>query len=448
MKIAFFGTYFLLFENIIQNCMKESDSEFFLFTDKKSYSNIFKNINTSYVYLKNYKEINKYNLSDEEIRKFFICDEDRQNEFNLQKPSLNRLNKTANNILQSFEKWYFTYQPDILVSEGPNNFFNRVIIDYLEKNKIDHYQFRMGRIAKSVYLEKNKKTILNSNFKNKVNLKQDYMDKLFPEQRRTFDKLANFKQTSLYLDLTRMIKFWPIVNREDKLLPYSGKSIEVLLKIRLLYIKKSLLNIFLQLINFKSYSDSKEYLIYTEHYRPESSTSAYDLEYINDLKNIKSFQKKIKSKLLFRFHPSYFTKRPLIQFIKILIFSGKFISTPKQSVTEVIKNAQGAITISSSLALDALKLGKPSIVIGHPEYLNSEIILNNLLVIRNESDFFKIDNYLKNYKKIDSSILDLEMKKLYHPFSIYDNGKWINIIIKEYKKEKNQKSFKITKTIN
>lgn len=441
MKIAFFGTYFLFFEKIIQNCIKESDSQFFLFTDKNSFSNIFKNINTSYVYLKNHKEIDKYNLSKEEIRKFFICDEDRQNEFNLQKPSLNRLNKTANIILESFEKWYCTNQPDILISEGPNNFFNRVIIDYLEKNKIDHFQFRMGRIAKSVYLEKNKKTILNSNFKNKINLKQDYMSSKSATHRKTFDKLANFKQTSLYLDLTRIIKFWPIVKREDKLLPYSGKSIEVLLKIRFLYIKKSLLKIFLQLINFKSYSGSQEYLIYTEHYRPESSTSAYDLEYINDLKNIKSFENKIESKLLFRFHPTYFTKRPLIQFIKILIFSGKFISTPKQSVTELIKNSQGAITISSSLTLDAIKLGKPSIVLGHPEYLNSEIISKNLLVIRNESDFFKIDNYRKNYKKMDSDILDLELKKLYHPFSIYDDGKWINIIIKEYKKEKISKKF-------
>ena len=429
MKIGFFGPYFLYFERIIQSCAEQNNSEYFLFTDKKSFSNFFKNIKCRYVDLENFHHKKKYNFSNKEIIKFFQCDDDRHIEFNVKKPSISKLNKAANLILNNFEAWYLETNPELLLCEGPDNFFNRVIIDYLEKNKIDFYTFRIGRISNSVYLEKNKKTIFNKIFQKKIYHEKDYMNSIFPLHRNTLYKFSHFKETSLFKDLNRLINFWPIIHKEDKLLVYTVRSIEVILKTRMLYIKEKLVKILLNLINKKRYSGSKEYLSYPEHYRPEASTSDLDYEYINDLENIKYIKRKIKKSIVFRFHPSYFTKRPILQFLKILFHSKEFISFPKQPLEELIINSQGSISVSSSFALDTIRLGKPSIVIGHPEYLNSKIIYDNLCVIRKESDFLKVNEYLETYKKIETNVLENELQKLYHPYNLYE-GKWINILIR------------------
>ena len=430
MRIAFFGSYFLNFEKIIKNCSIKNNSKFYFFTDKKSFSYLFKDVNVSYVELSSFPNKNLYNLKDKEIEDFFICDKDRFDEFNIKKPSIRKLKKTANLILKNFEKWYLNNNPEILLCEGPTNFFNRLIIYFLEKNKINYFTFRTGRISNSVYLEKNKKIIFNTDFTSKINHKKDYMNPRSPLHRNIIYKLLFFKKTSLYRDIIRIKNFWKIINKEDYLLAYSGKSIELLIKTRTLYVKKIILNFLINLLNLRNYKGYQKYFIYPEHYRPESATSAYDNNYINDLENIKLIKNKLNDPILFRFHPSYYTKRPIIQLIKILYMCMPYISKPNQSIEDLILNSKGSISISSSFALDTIKLGKPSIVLGHPEYLNSKEISKNLLVIRNEKEYSKIQKYLENYKKIDNDKLDSEMQKLYHPYNIF-GGEWINILIKE-----------------
>ena len=64
-------------------------------------------------------------------------------------------------------------------------------------------------------------------------------------------------------------------------------------------------------------------MIYPEHFRPEALLSDKDLKYINDLNNCKYLIKNIKRLIIFRFHPVYFTKRPIKQLIKIFkLFKG------------------------------------------------------------------------------------------------------------------------------
>ena len=88
MKIGFFGPYFLYFERIIQSCAEQNNSEYFLFTDKKSFSNFFKNIKCRYVDLENFHHKKKYNFSNKEIIKFFQCDDHRHIEFNVKKQTI------------------------------------------------------------------------------------------------------------------------------------------------------------------------------------------------------------------------------------------------------------------------------------------------------------------------------------------------------------------------
>ena len=99
----------------------------------------------------------------------------------------------------------------------------------------------------------------------------------------------------------------------------------------------------------------------------------------------------------------------------------------------MIKNSSGTITISSTVAIDSIRHGKPAIVLGNPEFLDSKVISENLLIIRKKDSLSDIERYIKNYKKIDQKELDFELQKLYHPYHM-DSGDWVKVIIEDLRK--------------
>ena len=60
-------------------------------------------------------------------------------------------------------------------------------------------------------------------------------------------------------------------------------------------------------------------------------------------------------------------------------------------------------------------------------------LFKNILLIRNEKDYKKIPDYIKNYKNIDKKELDIELKNLYHPYHVW-SGSWIKVIINDFNK--------------
>ena len=149
-----------------------------------------------------------------------------------------------------------------------------------------------------------------------------------------------------------------------------------------------------------------------------------------------NYKKNIKENIVFRFHPSYFTKRPSKQFLKIINVFKNGLSFPRESLRDLITLSKGIITVSSSVGLDGLMIGKPLIILGNPEYIKSKKILNNVLLIRDKYDYNKVTEYLENYKKIDKNELKIELRRLYHPNHVLD-GNWIKVIIKDFKNEYN-----------
>lgn len=432
MNIGFFGTYFFSFEETVYNCTKEFyNHKFFLFIDKKSCSIFFKNINISYVNLQINSNFN-YKIPDKKILSFFNCDDDRFEEFNSKKPTLTQLRQSALLIIHSFIEWKKKVKPEILLCEGPNNFFNNVIIDYLKSQNQDYYSICMGRISESTCLKKNDKVIFNKKINKYINHNKDYMKNSYPKMRNIYGKMKNFKATSLYKDLKIIFRDFNLLKKEDLLLPYSVSRIDLLIRTRMLFLKKSILNFFILRLKQKDLKDNM-YFIYPEHYRPEAATSAHENKFIDDIKNCIFIKEMIETPLVFRFHPAYFTKRPILQLIKVLKIFKQDISMPNQSLEQLISNSIGTITISSTVAIDSMRLGKPVIILGSPEFvINSKLISENLLCIRKKNDFNKIKDYIKNFKKLNKKSLDLELQKIYHPYS-YKEGKWLKVIIDLHK---------------
>lgn len=301
MKIAFFGTYFYKFEEIISNASKIYKSHtFYFFTDKKSYTHLFNDAICKSVDL-SYKDY-EYEFHDQDLVDFFKCDFDRLSEFNIKKPMIAELKKSANLIIHSFKNWYYSVRPDALVCEGKHNFFNRVIIDFCEKNDIDYFAFMGGRIDESVYISKSGKTLFNKYFGNQISHDRYYLKPDHENLRNIFAKIKNFKNSSLYTDFFILYKSWRTILKEDRLLPYTGKRIELIIKLRILYLKKRLLDKFFSYFKITTIKNPANYLIYPEHYRPEANTSAKDFKYINDLNNCLFLKKNIKRSIIFRFH--------------------------------------------------------------------------------------------------------------------------------------------------
>ena len=182
-------------------------------------------------------------------------------------------------------------QPDALICEGKNNFFNRVIIDYCEKNDIDYFGIMGGRIDNTVYISKSGNTLFNEDFNSQVNHDLSHIKPEHYNLRNIFNKIKNIKKTSLFIDFLIIYKSWRIILKEDNLLPYSGNRITWIFKTRILYLKKRLLDKIFNFINISSNQKARDYLIYPEHYRPEAATSHNDFNYINDLNNCKYFNK-------------------------------------------------------------------------------------------------------------------------------------------------------------
>ena len=140
MKIGFFGTYFYNYEKIILNSLRyDTVSYVTYFTDKGTNKKHFDEKENLSILTPVDLDANAdaIKFTSDKINSYFECDFDRMTEFRLPLPSRCDLTLTAGLIIDGFNHWYECEKPEILICEGPHNFFTRVIIDFLQKKVTD-----------------------------------------------------------------------------------------------------------------------------------------------------------------------------------------------------------------------------------------------------------------------------------------------------------------------
>ena len=114
---------------------------------------------------------------------------------------------------------------------------------------------------------------------------------------------------------------------------------------------------------------SEKYLLLALHVQPELSTSPCGGHYVEQLEAIKLLAEYFEDcKILVREHPDQFRlriPRPKNFYESIIKIPGVSLSSSSISINDVVANATAVATVSGTIALEAVLLGKPGLIFGH-----------------------------------------------------------------------------------
>jgi hypothetical protein len=374
-------------------------------------------------------------LSEISMFDLFQCDAERFTYYGVPFPSEKKLHELADFMAGSFLSWVRQNEIDFVLYEGPTNFFTRLIQRLSEIHDIKLVSFRFGRRGDSMFVGGRDPTEMF--FKNPLNLggeykQPSYMDKSHKNHRSLFVKLLNFTNTSLYRDI-KSFKHIRLIRREEKILCYFVPFLTLIFKSRLIFIMSRLRRYFY--LNRKAnrfsikHSDGTLIVVYPEHFHPEASTSSYDYEYLDDVKNIENIRRLLPSKVrvVYRFHPSMWGRDALHKYIRIFNLPGVEVSTPNQPMEDLLEIASVCISISSTTVIDFIKKGKPAVLFGHSELRNINHGLlshcNNLVEACNTVSQVVVDSSPQ-----DNAIITEQLLNLYTQGSFSDPT-WLREII-------------------
>ena len=435
MRVLIFGTYFYRFEDIVEAVLQGLAQKFGvsvkveLLMDCESDLIHFRRLelNKHFVDWNSKTEpINTFDLIKEQIFELFWCDQDRHEEYQLRPPSVNALKKDIKRIhkcLEDLDASNF----DLFICEGGNNFFNRVILHSLGNTNGPRLCFTSGRVGPSSFITvtANGVTGYLTNPRNAVLLGQQdesvptYMSASHPNHRGLWSKMQHIRDTSLWRDIRAAGYGYRGGHGRPH---YKIDRFFLIVYTRFIEVRSSLLRPYVtwKCKNLGAPKNTK-YVVYPEHFRPEASVSARDFSLRNDVENVSKILSQLPSdiELVYRFHPSYFCKRKIQSLWALLATKNINFSMPWEPLDRLIENSEGVVTVSSTVGLDALRLGKRTIVTGTPEYkeASAEWFLSQSI------DRINLDRLSEDPSENHSAILE-QVKQFYFPCEIYSQD-WV-----------------------
>jgi len=172
----------------------------------------------------------------------------------------------------------------------------------------------------------------------------------------------NFGKSPLSPNISNLISYILSENKKDKYIYFTKSDIFRKLKANLLRLRR-----FYQLKNLLSQQDNvipDKSIFFPLHFQPEQSTLVSGAYYTNQIALIENISRSLPLgyTLIVKEHPSGRGTRSLRQYKQILSFYNvKIVDLPSK---EVVKKAEAVITISGTIAMEALALNKPTIVFG------------------------------------------------------------------------------------
>lgn len=123
-----------------------------------------------------------------------------------------------------------------------------------------------------------------------------------------------------------------------------------------------------------------KYFVYPIHFHPESATLVMGRKFYNQVELVKAISQSLPAgyRLLVKEHRVNLGRRPLSYYQAISDFHNVDLVSHDANVFELLRNSAGVTTISSSMALEALMLGKPVLSFGTPYYNASRNVYHSL----------------------------------------------------------------------
>jgi hypothetical protein len=351
------------------------------------------------------------NLDDAILDNLFQVDKDRFQTLGFKIPSNKNLLKNFNFIKSGMLYADKNFKICAFFYEGPFNFFCRSVEYLFCQEDYPIYSFAGGRmpnafgIADRHFLDLVPKNYNESKFlnRNDKSNKLEYISDDAPLQRGIFKKLIKLKNTSIVKDFACI--FYDLVQRKDEKIHYYPGYLKMILVqqkrmlgrlLKKYFYKYKLQNEFLKIEN-------RKFLVYSEHFHPEASTSANCIDFVDDVKNVLSIRERLPSKydIVYKIHPSQFGNLSFKEMNDLISAKGIICILPDYDKALLFNdNCLGIITVNSSMVIDAAKknilsycLGKNEVFAGLKDFVH-EVTFD---------DFKKLefDKLINNERQID-----------------------------------------------
>jgi len=400
-----------------------------------------------------------------------------------------RLNFTYNNsvemvsqLYQFFEFLFKTEKPSIIISEPVSGLFNGIADYFCALNRVPYFGFSGSRFQNRIDAYDSEETYseyiktfakLNNN---NISSKEKKFAKNFIHKFVSHKELPSymgvekndFSQFKIFKRYARRIKelghyyFKYFLNRKYfKEFDYESENIFKNAFYVLFETEKHKFRILAQknIFNFLSdLKDNKQFFLFPLHFQPESSTSVlanYLCDQLNTIKNI-AFTLPFPYKLYVKEHPMSIGCRSKSFYEQLKKIPNVVLISPKENTADLIEKSSGVITLTGTIGIEAILVGKPVYVLGkifytyHPlcrKIENFDDLKNKLLIdlvrkpnIVNLEDINLrfITSYLRNtiIGNIVSGSTDHDINDYSY---IYDNVR--KMLEKKVKKQNNDKIY-------
>lgn len=333
------------------------------------------------------------------------------------------------NLIDYFEKIIIEEKIEVIIYENVSNVFSYIAYLVAKKNRIKYMGLIQSRLEnrfeiledpfgdiekrKNLYKEYSQVKLSESEREKYLNYIKN-IDKLKPNYMKNNITSKDVKYLNYYIkkikngQLKILLNYYKeyyfkIKNKESYELgnpiEHSIKMLKrnIIRKIRIKYLENKFDN-----------PRNEKYMIYPIHYQPESSTSVnspFNCSQIEVIEKI-AFSLPLGMKLYVKEHPNaigFFNKN----FYKKLkrIPNVKYIS-PMIEITELIKNSEGIVTLTSTVGFEALLLKKMVITLGdvfynyHPKIKNIKNYEDLYSKIMEKDDFEITDNENEIFLKV------------------------------------------------
>jgi len=325
--------------------------------------------------------------------KEFFPEFDRFNEFKVY--DFNYQN-SVEIVAQSYQFADFIFQkekPDVIVAESPTGIFNEVFSFLSKKYKVAYLGLLDSRIRGRIDICNPKHTYSKDQKIFKEMKEADISEEERKLARDFIESFTSHKELPSYMDYqNRHIKLGEIgrikgyIKREKEMMrhylkylsqrkyfkPFDYNS-EFLIKYVFRYPREALKRKFRKFFQrniFDSPDNKDKYFLFPLHLQPEASTSVqatYFSDQINTIKNV-AFSLPFPYKLYVKEHPSAVGTKSGHFYKKIKEFPNTVLIAPNENVENLIEKSQGIITLTSTIGMEAVLLGRPTYILGNVSY--------------------------------------------------------------------------------
>jgi len=347
---------------------------------------------------------------------FFAFDRLKQLDFNYD----NSLDMVSQ-IYQFFEFIFEEKKPDAVISESPADLFNGIAYYFCQMNKVPYLGFMYSRFKDRIEIydlestcskyEKTFREINNDDISNEEKqFAKNFIEKFISHQELpsyTGTEKIYFTQFGFVKHYVKRIKeagrayFQYFLNRRYfKEFDYESEAIfkngfwalfkAEKRKFRILFQK----NIFSSLDNL---DNNQKFFLFPLHVQPEASISVlatYYSDQLNTIKNI-AFALPLPYKLYVKEHPIAVGTKPGSFYKKLQQIPNVVLISAHENVENLIKKSAGVISLTSTIGMEAVFVGKPVYVLGNVFY-----------------SYHPLCRKVKNFEELKSRIQDDLINKL------------------------------------